>query len=106
VLNLLQNALQALPDGQGVLKVVTGRRDGHCFFTVSDSGCGILEEHLPRIFEPHFTTKPPGEGTGLGLSIAYRIVEDHGGHFVVESKVNEGSAFTVMIPVQPGGPQP
>ena len=106
VLNLLQNALQALPDGEGLLKVVTGRRDGHCFFTVSDSGCGILEEHLPRIFEPHFTTKPPGEGTGLGLSIAYRIVEDHGGHFVVESKVNEGSAFTVMIPVQPGGPQP
>jgi two-component system, NtrC family, sensor kinase len=103
VLNLLQNGLQAMPNGEGTLTVVTGRRDGHCFFTVTDTGCGIAEDTLPRIFEPHFTTKPPGEGTGLGLSIAYRIVEDHGGHFVVESKVNEGSAFTVMIPVQPGG---
>jgi two-component system NtrC family sensor kinase len=104
VLNLLHNGLQALPNGEGTLTVKTGRRDAHCFFEVDDTGCGIAADHLPRIFEPHFTTKPPGEGTGLGLSIAYRIVEDHGGHFVVESKVNEGSAFTVMIPVQPESP--
>jgi len=105
VLNLLHNGLQALPAGEGTLRVTTGRRDGHCYFEVTDTGCGIAADHLPRIFEPHFTTKPPGEGTGLGLSIAYRIVEDHGGHFVVDSKVNEGSAFTVMIPVQPESPK-
>ncbi len=64
-----------------------------------DTGCGIPAEHLPRIFEPHFTTKPPGEGTGLGLAIAYRIVEDHGGHFDVDSQVGQGSHFTVMLPV-------
>jgi two-component system NtrC family sensor kinase len=106
VLNLLQNGLQALSNGEGTLTVQTGLIDAHCFFKVTDTGCGIPEEHLSRIFEPHFTTKPPGEGTGLGLAIAYRIVEDHGGHFVVESSVGQGTTFTVMIPVQPGGATP
>jgi two-component system NtrC family sensor kinase len=106
VLNLLQNGLQALSNGEGTLTVATGLVDAHCFIKVTDTGCGIPEEHLSRIFEPHFTTKPPGEGTGLGLAIAYRIVEDHGGHFVVESSVGKGTTFTVMIPVQPGGTVP
>ncbi len=103
VLNLLHNGLQAMPNAEGTLKVETFERESHCAFKVTDTGCGIPAANLSRIFEPHFTTKPPGEGTGLGLSIAYRIVEDHGGHFVVESNLNEGSAFTVLIPVQPGG---
>jgi len=103
VLNLLNNGLQACADGEGTLTVRTGLKDAHCFFEVTDTGCGIPAENLSRIFEPHFTTKPPGEGTGLGLSIAYRIVEDHGGHFQVDSKVGQGSVFTVMFPVQPGG---
>lgn len=106
LLNLLQNALQALTQGEGSIRVETGRADAHCFFRVTDTGCGIPDEHLSRIFEPHFTTKPPGEGTGLGLAIAYRIVEDHGGHFVVESTVGQGTTFTVMIPVLPGGETP
>ncbi|MFZ5440958.1 MAG: ATP-binding protein [Myxococcota bacterium] len=106
VLNLLHNGLQALPEGDGTLLVETGRDDVNAWFRVSDTGCGIPEENLNRIFEPHFTTKPPGEGTGLGLSIAYRIVEDHGGHFAVVSKVGEGSAFTVSIPFQPAGAHP
>lgn len=103
VLNLLQNGLQAIPKGEGTVSVRTGHDAGHAYFTVTDTGVGIPAEHLSRIFEPHFTTKPPGEGTGLGLSIAYRIVEDHGGHFSVESKPNEGAVFTVRIPVLPGG---
>lgn len=103
VLNLLQNGLHALPSSEGTLKVETGKRDSHCFFRVTDTGSGIREEHLAHIFEPHFTTKPPGEGTGLGLSIAYRIVEDHGGQFEVATEVGKGSTFTVLIPVQPGG---
>jgi two-component system, NtrC family, sensor kinase len=106
VLNLLQNSLQALPNGEGRLTVESGQADAHCFFKVTDTGSGIADEHLSRIFEPHFTTKPPGEGTGLGLAIAYRIVEDHGGHFVVESAIDQGTTFTVMIPVQPGGALP
>ncbi len=106
VLNLLQNGLQALDGGVGKLSITTGKRDAHCWVSVRDDGCGIPPENLPRIFEPHFTTKPPGEGTGLGLSIAYRIVEDHGGHFVVDSQPKKGSTFTVMIPVPPGGAHP
>jgi two-component system NtrC family sensor kinase len=98
VLNLLRNAMQALREQKGTVSVVSGARDGHVFFSVSDTGCGIPPENLPRIFEPHFTTKPPGEGTGLGLSIAYRIVEDHGGHFTVESTEDVGSTFTVTLP--------
>jgi len=99
VLNLLQNGLYALPEAEGELRVDTGREGDRCFFAVSDSGTGIEEKHLPRIFEPSFTTKPPGEGTGLGLSIAYRIVQDHGGVFQVDTKVGQGSRFTVYLPI-------
>ncbi len=99
VLNLLQNGLYALPQASGKLTVETGRDEARCFFAVTDTGSGIEERHLPRIFEPSFTTKPPGEGTGLGLSIAYRIVQDHGGTFHVDTRVGEGSRFTVYLPV-------
>ena len=100
VLNLLQNALQALPEGVGTIAVETGQAgEEHCFFRVSDTGTGIAPEHLPHLFEPSFTTKPPGEGTGLGLAIAYRIVHDHGGEFQVETEVGRGSSFTVTFPV-------
>ncbi len=57
--------------------------------------------HLTHIFEPSFTTKEPGEGTGLGLAIAYRIVEDHGGRFEVDTSVGAGSRFTISLPVLP-----
>jgi two-component system, NtrC family, sensor kinase len=97
VLNLLQNGLHALPPNGGRLTIETGREDARLFFRVIDTGSGIEERHLPRIFEPSFTTKPPGQGTGLGLAIAYRIVEDHGGNFKVETRLGEGSRFTVFI---------
>lgn len=101
VLNLLQNGLQALPAAQGELEVVTGRRDSDCYFSVRDSGMGIAAEHLPRIFDPLFTTKPPGEGTGLGLAISRRIVTDHGGHLTVETTPGKGTTFTTSIPIAP-----
>jgi two-component system, NtrC family, sensor kinase len=99
VLNLLQNGLYALPKQEGVLSVETGQELERCFIRVSDTGSGIDSKHLPRIFEPSFTTKPPGEGTGLGLSIAYRIVEDHGGAFHVETELGKGTRFTVFLPI-------
>jgi two-component system NtrC family sensor kinase len=99
ILNLLQNGLQALPHAEGELRVDTGREGDRCYFVVSDTGTGIEERHLPRIFEPSFTTKAPGEGTGLGLSIAYRIVQDHGGVFQVDTQVGQGSRFTVFLPI-------
>jgi len=101
VLNLLQNGLQSLPNAEGTLTVETGHDGERGFLRVSDTGSGIQPAHLTHIFEPSFTTKPPGEGTGLGLAIAYRIVEDHGGRFEVDTAVGSGSRFTVSLPVLP-----
>lgn len=103
LLNLLHNGLQALPKGAGTLKIETGQDGARAFFRVSDTGTGIAPENLPHIFEPSFTTKPPGEGTGLGLSIAYRITQDHGGNIEVDTSVGKGSTFTVYLPIAPSG---
>jgi two-component system NtrC family sensor kinase len=100
ILNLLHNGFHALKNSAGVLSVKVGRRGEHCFFSISDNGVGISEEHVARIFEPHFTTKPVGQGTGLGLSIAYRIVSDHDGKFEVETKPGVGTTFWVFFPTQ------
>ena len=103
LLNLLHNALQALPAETGTITVETGESREGCFFRVSDTGSGMDAQTRARIFEPLFTTKPPGVGTGLGLSIAYRIIEDHGGKIHVESEPGRGSTFTVVIPAAPEG---
>lgn len=99
VLNLLQNGLHALPDNVGRLQVETGSQGGRCFFRVADTGSGIEADHLPHIYEPHFTTKAPGKGTGLGLAISYRIVQDHGGTIEVDTRIGEGTEFTVYLPM-------
>jgi two-component system, NtrC family, sensor kinase len=68
--------------------------------TVSDNGEGIPPENLAKIFHPFFTTKPEGKGVGLGLAVTYGIVEAHGGDIEVESKVGEGTTFTVSLPLE------
>jgi signal transduction histidine kinase len=65
---------------------------------VIDTGQGIARSELSKIFEPFYTTKPPGRGTGLGLSICYSIVREHGGRIEVESEVGTGSTFRVLLP--------
>ena len=65
-----------------------------------DRGEGIRPESLPRIFEPFYTEKPIGQGTGLGLSVSHQIVERHGGRFDVHSHLEEGSTFTVWLPLR------
>ena len=101
LLNLLTNGLQALPDERGTLTVQSAPARGGCVFRVSDTGVGIDASVRARMFEPLFTTKPPGVGTGLGLSIAYRIVQDHGGTITVDSEPGKGSTFTIFIPAAP-----
>ncbi len=100
VLNLLTNALDAMPGG-GRLMVRTEEVEGETALHVSDTGEGIPGEHLARVFEPFFTTKPVGDGSGLGLSVSLGIVQEHGGRIEVESEEGEGSTFTVWLPAEP-----
>ena len=97
LLNLSLNACAAMPNG-GELTISTSVRDGRILVRVADTGCGIKTEHLDRIFEPFFSTKPVGKGTGLGLSISYGIVQQHGGDLKVESEEGKGAAFTIVLP--------
>ena len=98
LMNLFINACHAMHEG-GDLKLSTSMssEDDYVCVEIMDTGCGISDENLNRIFDPFFTTK--ADGTGLGLSISYGIVENNGGKLVVKSRVDEGTAFTLMLPV-------
>jgi two-component system NtrC family sensor kinase len=96
-LNLVLNALQAMPDG-GTLTLQTGVSDGQVFAEVRDSGRGIPPEIRDRIFDPFFTTRGVGRGTGLGLAVSDSIVAAHGGRIEVASRVGAGSTFRVQLP--------
>jgi signal transduction histidine kinase len=100
-LNLMNNAIQAMPSG-GILTIQSFVQQEHLMVQFVDTGVGIPQEHLYKIFDPFFTTKPAVKGTGLGLSISYGIVKRHGGTILVESQVGKGSKFTVKFPVQVG----
>ncbi|MEC9451845.1 MAG: ATP-binding protein, partial [Cyanobacteriota bacterium] len=91
--NLLSNALDASSSG-GRVHLYSSQGG----FTVEDAGHGISEPDRVRLFEPFFTTKAPGEGTGLGLSVSWRIVTDHGGTIVVETKEGVGTKMRVLLP--------
>ncbi|MCX8069329.1 MAG: ATP-binding protein, partial [Thermodesulfovibrionales bacterium] len=97
-MNLLINAAQAI-EKQGDIWVKTWADDKFIYVSVSDTGCGIPEDMIDKIFNPFFTTKEIGKGTGLGLSIVMDIVKKHNGEITVESKVGQGTTFTVKIPI-------
>lgn len=99
-MNLLVNAAQAIRE-KGEIRLRTFVEDGMVAVSVQDNGVGIPEKNLAGIFDPGFTTKGVGIGTGLGLSICFKIAQDHGGRIDVESKVGEGSTFTLRLPVNP-----
>jgi signal transduction histidine kinase len=98
MLNLILNAFQAMEGKGGILTVKTSFDDRNVYLRVKDTGCGISEENRARIFDPFFTTKESGRGTGLGLAIAAQVAEDHQGSIRVDSRVGEGTAFTVKLP--------
>ncbi|HEX8993386.1 MAG TPA: ATP-binding protein [Anaerolineales bacterium] len=100
-LNLIHNAIQAMPTGGNLrLRTEMRRKDGRdwAVASIQDSGIGISPKDLDRIFEPFYTTRGTHGGTGLGLSVTYGIVTDHGGTIEVDSEPSEGSTFTVWLP--------
>jgi signal transduction histidine kinase len=100
LINLIQNAVQAMPDG-GDLKVALSVVDTKAVITVHDSGVGIPPDVMPRIFDPFFTTKPEGQGTGMGLAVSYGILTRHGGQIEAVSQPGQGATFTLSLPTEP-----
>lgn len=105
VTNLVTNAIDAMEGtGGGIIRISVETRDRETSISVADSGCGIPQENLGRIFDPLFTTKPVGKGTGLGLTIIHDIVHgDFGGKIEVDSIPGKGTTFTIRLPEAAGG---
>jgi PAS domain S-box-containing protein len=95
--NLIRNAIQAMGKG-GILHVSTETTSDHVVVSFRDTGGGISEENLGKVFQPYFTTK--SEGSGLGLMIVHRIVRDHGGQNEIESHVGRGTTVRILLPLQ------
>jgi hypothetical protein len=97
-LNLFLNARDAMPKG-GWLTVATRIEGESAVIEVADTGVGIPADHLGRIYDPFFTTKPEGRGTGLGLSVTYGIVQEHGGSLTCDSQPGQGTRFRLVLPL-------
>ncbi|MFO7765813.1 MAG: HAMP domain-containing sensor histidine kinase [Pelovirga sp.] len=97
-INLLINAAHAC-GRNGEIKLTAGIEQALLRITIRDNGCGIDSADLTQIFDPFYTTKPPGEGTGLGLTICHRIIDEAGGRLEVDSRPGEGSSFRLVLPL-------
>ena len=104
LLNILNNAIDALEDKPGRISIVTKRTGDKVRIELSDTGKGMSRDQLENIFVPFYTTKEVGKGTGLGLSVSYGIVRDLGGEIEVRSHPGHGSTFTLVLPVRHKGP--
>lgn len=104
-MNLLVNAVQSI-EKQGIITVRTGRGgigldpNQWGWVEVQDTGCGIAEHQMHRLFEPFYTTKMIGQGTGLGLSLCFGMVRNHGGHIEVHSEPDKGARFRIVLPLK------
>jgi PAS domain S-box-containing protein len=96
LLNLIKNAIAAMPEG-GSLIIKTEIKDEEVRLTLSDTGVGINDENLSKIFEPYFSTKE--NGSGLGLTLVYKIIREHQGEITVKSKEGAGTCFIIMLPI-------
>jgi signal transduction histidine kinase len=97
-LNLFMNARDAMPSG-GMMEIRTAAFNGSVEVEVTDTGVGIPQEQLTRIFDPFYTTKAVGRGTGLGLSVSYGIIKEHAGTIDVRSAPGKGTSFRLEFPV-------
>jgi hypothetical protein len=98
-INLFLNARDAMSSG-GELKIRTAMNDHMVIVDIQDSGIGITEEDIKRIYDPFFTTKSPGKGTGLGLAVTYGIIQEHGGRIFVDSCPGAGTHFRLKLPTR------
>ena len=98
LVNIAVNAMQAMPNG-GKLTIQTKASDKFVYLIVGDTGVGIKENVMKKIFLPFFTTKDIGRGTGLGLPVVHGIVTSHGGSINVDSKVGQGTRFEIQLPI-------
>ena len=96
LLNLIKNAQSAMPKG-GLLTIATQAEDNEIRISVCDTGGGINDKDLAKIFEPYFTTRD--NGTGLGLTLVFKIIQEHRGEIAVESREGEGTNFEITLPV-------
>lgn len=97
-MNLVINAAHAMEQG-GIIRVHTSLQNDEIKIQIADNGSGIPENIRKDIFNPFFTTKPPGHGTGMGLSVVHGIIQDHGGSIGLNSKIGVGTCFTIRLPV-------
>lgn len=96
-MNILVNAVQAI-SGRGKIDITLRELDGGVAVDIADDGCGMSEEVQLKVFDPFYTTKPPGVGTGLGLSITHTIVAAHNGRISIQSEEGKGATFSVWLP--------
>ena len=99
LLNLIQNAAQAIHHDQGEITILVQALEGRCIIVVNDNGGGIAEDALPYIFDPFFTTKQVGEGTGLGLSLSRNLAEQANGTLTLDYTSPKGSSFVLTLPI-------
>jgi two-component system NtrC family sensor kinase len=102
VLNIVNNAIDAMTDGPRRLSISTESSKGNLRILISDTGKGMTAEQLDKVFLPFFTTKKVGEGTGLGMSVSYGIVKSLGGDIEAESEIARGTTFTIILPERRG----
>lgn len=104
--NLIGNAIDAMPETDGCIRVTCSEQEGRVVVAISDNGQGIEQDKLQKIFEPFFTEKKNGKGTGLGLCITKKIIEEHGGNLEIESVRGKGTRIWFRLPRREQAPQP
>ena len=104
LINLIQNAVQAMPNG-GTLRISLTVKGDQALLQVADTGVGIGPESIGRVFDPFYTTKAEGEGTGLGLSVTYGIISQHGGEIWASSERDRGTTFSIRLPISEHAPE-